>query len=155
MKDKIEKLKADVQFEITLIEEAIDLLNEIKVKLPIAENDHVTEPAMGTYLMNFYNGVENIIKRVCKLYYGRFPEGSTWHKELLLLSSIPPEGKKGIFSEDIVKSLNKYLNFRHRFVSGYGFQLEAEKMFDLVEGCPGLWIEIKGQIETFLKSLSM
>ncbi len=153
MKKRIEKLKGDIQFEITLVEETIDRLNEIKASLPISESDHITEPALGTYLMNFYNGIENIIKRVCKLYYGCFPEGPTWHKELLQLSCHPPKGKEGIFSEDIVKHLNKYLNFRHRFISGYGFQLEAEKMIELIEGCPKLWTEVNSQIEIFLMGL--
>ena len=155
MTGSIERLKADILFEIALVEEAVDRLNEVKARLPIVEGDHVSEPAMGTYLMNFYNGVENIIKRVCKLYYGRFPEGNIWHKELLQLSCRPPESKEPIFSEDIVKTLNKYLNFRHRFISGYGFQLEAEKMIDLVEECPNLWNTIKGQIEIFFKNLNV
>ncbi len=154
MKDRIEKLKADVLFEITLIEEAVNRLNEIKAKFPIAEGDHISEPAMGTYLMNFYNGVENIIKRVCKLYYGCFPTGDTWHKELLQLSCNPPEGKEVVFSEDTVKSLNKYLNFRHRFISGYGFQLKAEKMFELVDGVDSLLEEIQKELNSFFDKLS-
>ena len=51
--------------------------------------------------------------------------------------------------------MNKYLNFRLRFISGYGFQIEDEKMIDLVEVCPSLWIEIKGQIEVFFKHLNI
>lgn len=153
MKDKIEKLKADVLFEITLVEETIDRLNELKTKLPIGKDDHATEPAMGTYLMNFYNGIENMIKRACKLYYGQFPQGDAWHKELLRLSCSPPEDKEGIFSEDTVKSLNKYLNFRHRFISGYGFQLEAEKMIELVDDIEPLWKEAKKELEGFFEKL--
>lgn len=152
--EKVEKLKADVLFEITLIEEAIDRLREIETGLPIMEDDHTTEPAMGTYLMNFYNGVENIIKRVCKLYYDCFPKGSTWHKELLQLSCEPPEGKEAIFSEDIVKKLNKYLNFRHRFISGYGFQLKAEKMLELVDEVETVWKDAQKALNSFLEKLS-
>ncbi|MCK5083402.1 MAG: hypothetical protein KAR31_10885, partial [Candidatus Omnitrophica bacterium] len=152
--DRIEKLKADVLFEITLVEEAVNRLNEIKARLPIVEDDHITEPAMGTYLMNFYNGVENVVKRACKLYYDRFPKGDTWHKELLRLSCKPPEGKEAIFSEDIVKSLNKYLNFRHRFISGYGFQLKVEKMLELVNDVEILWDDIQKDLNSFLEKLS-
>ena len=70
---------------------------------------------MGTYLMNFYNGVENIIKRICKEYYGTFPTGASWHKELLMLSFNSPDDKIPIFSEDTVSKLHSYKNFRHRF----------------------------------------
>ena len=57
--------------------------------------------------MNFYNGVENTIKRVCKLYYDCFPKGNIWHKDLLELSCEPPQGKEAIFSEDIVKKFKR------------------------------------------------
>jgi len=151
---KIEKLKADVLFEITLIEETVSYLKEIKTKLPVTESDRLIEPAMGTYLMNFYNGIENIIKRVCKSYYDCFPTGNTWHKDLLELSCEPPENKEAIFSEDIVKKLKKYLNFRHRFVSGYGFQLKAEKMLELVNEVEVLWKDAQKTLNSFLEKLS-
>jgi len=46
---------------------------------------------MGTYLMNFYSGIENILKRISKEYYLTVPKGESWHKELLILSSNPPK----------------------------------------------------------------
>jgi hypothetical protein len=45
---------------------------------------------MGTYLMNFYNGIENILKRITKEYYLVMPKGESWYKELIVLSSSPP-----------------------------------------------------------------
>ena len=104
--------------------------------------------------MNFYNGIENIIKRVCKLYYGCFPTGSTWHKDLLELSCEPPEGKAAVFPQDIVQKLKKYLNFRHRFISGYGFQLKAERMLELVNDVDDLWKVAQKTINSFLEKLS-
>ena len=59
------------------------------------------------------------------------PKGEGWHKELIVLSCSPPEGKAAIFSQSIVEKLHQYRNFRHRFVSGYGFQLKGEKMLEL------------------------
>ena len=129
IKEKIERLKNDIRFEIILIEETIDRIKELKTKLPVNKTDHATEPAIGTYLMNFYNGIENIIKRICKFYYHCFPKGDAWHKELLQLSCNPPTNKIAVFSKDTVKTMNKYLNFRHRFISGYGFQQRNLKHF--------------------------
>ena len=77
MKDKLKELQEDVVAEQKLIEKTIQRLSVIKLQLPLplAEDDLKTEPAIGTYLMNFYNGVENIVKRICKVYYETFPLG--------------------------------------------------------------------------------
>ena len=156
MKDKFKELQEDVVAEQKLIEKTVQCLSVIKSQLPLpfAEDDLKTEPAIGTYLMNFYNGVENIIKRICKVYYETFPLGKDWHKELLDLSYQPPEGKFSVFSQEIVSRLYKYKNFRHRFVSGYGFQLKAEKMLELVDDVEILWDAIQKDLNSFLEKLS-
>lgn len=112
--------------------------------------DYSTEPAMGTYLMNFYHGIENILKRRSKEYYSTMPKGGSWHKELLGLSFNPPKGKIAVFDQGIVERLHPYRNFRHRFVSGYGFQLKGEKMLELIDDLDDLWADIKRTLEVFL-----
>ncbi|MBI5787457.1 MAG: hypothetical protein HZA78_01185 [Candidatus Schekmanbacteria bacterium] len=99
--------------------------------------------------MNFYNGIENILKRICKEYYKTMPKGESWHKELLLLAFNPPAGKIPIFNQDIVSRLHSYRNFRHRFVSGYGFQLKGEKMLELTDNIDILWNDVKKTISVF------
>ena len=111
MKDKVRELQEDVLAEQKLIEKTVQRLNAIKSQLPLAEDDYKTEPAMGTYLMNFYNGVENIVKRICKVYYETFPLGKNWHKELLDVSYQPPEGKISVFPQEVFSRLYKYKNF--------------------------------------------
>jgi hypothetical protein len=153
MGDEYKELKEDVYDEQEAIEESVKILYKIRNDFNTYEKNYTTEPAMGTYLMNFYNGVENIIKRISKKYYLTLPKGDSWHKELLVLSYKPPEGKKSVFNENIVKRLYQYRNFRHRFVSGYGFQLKGEKMLELVDNIENLWIDIKKAISEFFDDL--
>jgi hypothetical protein len=155
MKKEFKELYEDVQDEISSINETLERLQEIRNKFQTNEKDICVEPAMGTYLMNFYIGVENILKRIIKEYYKTLPRGESWHKELLILSSSPPEGKSVIFQKNLVDKLYTYLSFRHRFVSGYGFQLKGEKMLDLVDSIDQLWIEIKDAITVFWDSLKI
>ena len=153
MQNKLTELIEDILDEEKAIGETIILLKEVRNQFGRSAKDFSTEPAMGTYLMNFYNGIENIIKRICKIYYQIFPKGASLHKELLNLSSQPPEGKIAIFNEDIVTQLHSYLNFRHRFISGYGFQLKGEKMLELIDNIDPLWNDIRKSINCFLKEL--
>jgi hypothetical protein len=149
MKKEYKELYEDVMDEARAIEETLERLHVVRNKFDPQVKDYSIEPAMGAYLMNFYNGVENILKRVSKEYYQTVPKGESWHKELLDLSYNPPEGKAAIFSQSIVEKLHQYRNFRHRFVSGYGFQLKGEKMLELIDNIDPLWDEIKRAVADF------
>ncbi len=153
MKAQYEELKEDVLDEEKAIEETLERLYEVRHNFNYQKKDWVTEPAMGTYLMNFYNGIENILKRISKKYYLTMPKGESWHKELLILSFNPPEGKIPVFNQDMLSRLHPYRNFRHRFISGYGFQLKGEKMLELIDNIESLWIDIKRAISEFWDKL--
>ena len=153
MKEAYKELKEDVLDEERAINDTLKRLIEVKNQYDPDNKDYKTEPAMGTYLMNFYNGIENIIKRISKKYYLTFPTGESWHKELLMLSFNPPKGKSPVFNENIVSRLHPYRNFRHRFISGYGFQLTGEKMMELIDNINPLWQEIKKAISKFWDNL--
>lgn len=153
MKDKYKELREDVLDEEKAIGDAIIRLLEVRSKFDPQAKDYSIEPAMGTYLMNFYNGIENILKRVSKEYYQTMPKGESWHKELLILSANPPEGKVALFNPQILERLHPYRNFRHRFVSGYGFQLKGEKMLELIDNIQVLWTDIKKAISEFWDKL--
>ncbi|MBN1973265.1 MAG: hypothetical protein JW787_06475 [Sedimentisphaerales bacterium] len=153
MKKEYKELYEDLRDEIAAIDETIERLQEIKNRFEPGVKDICIEPAMGTYLMNFYNGIENILKRVCKEYYKAMPRGESWHKELLILSANPPEGKTAIFDRSLVEKLHPFRSFRHRFVSGYGFQLKGVKMLDLIDIVEPLWNEIKSDITIFWNKL--
>ena len=153
MKEKYKELREDVSDEEKAIEEALEKLFKVVSKFDSHKEDYSTEPAMGTYLMNFYNGIENILKRITKKYYLTVPKGESWHKELLALSFNPPEGKIPILNQDIVSRLYPYRNFRHRFISGYGFQLKGEKMVELIDDIESLWSDMKKAISDFWDKL--
>jgi len=153
MKDPYKELKEDVTDEEKAIDETLERLLCVKDEFDLKNRSLLVEPAMGTYLMNFYNGIENILKRIAKTYYLTAHEGGSWHKELLSLSTNPPSEKIALFNKDIEEKLHAYRNFRHRFVSGYGFQLKAEKMLELIDNAKPLWFEIKKAIGDFWEKL--
>lgn len=49
--------------------------------------------------------------------------------------------------------LYPYLAFRHRFVSGYGFQLKAEKMLELIEDIRDVFRAVKKDLDAFWKNI--
>jgi hypothetical protein len=149
MKDQYNELREDIQEEEKAIEDTLMRLLQVRGMFDPQARDYSIEPAMGTYLMNFYNGIENILKRVSKEYYQAMPKGESWHKELLITSSNPPRGKVPLLSQRTMERLSAYRNFRHRFVSGYGFQLKGEKMLELIDNVRTLWNETRQEISEF------
>ena len=97
MKNQYKELQEDILYEEKLIEKAIGCLIEIKHRFEKNEKDSSIEPAMGTFLMNFYNGVERILKCINREYYNVLLKGETWHKEILDLSYQPPSDKVAVF----------------------------------------------------------
>ncbi len=149
MKRKYDRLREEIADEIEDIEQVFKDLAKIRIAMECGEMDITQKSTAGTLLMNFYTGVENIVKRISKQYYQSMPKGASWHKELLLLACHPPEGKTPLFSLDIFHRLNPYRGFRHIFVSGYGFKLLPESLYSLINDAEGLWADIKSAIETF------
>ena len=61
MKEEHKELREDVLDEEKAIEETLERLFNVRIKFNSKVNDFLTEPAMGTYLMNFYNGIDRLI----------------------------------------------------------------------------------------------
>ena len=68
-------------------------------------------------LHSFYNGVENIFKRIALELDGQLPNSRTWHRDLLNAMARPGPSRRAVISEELRDHLNEYLNFRHVFRS--------------------------------------
>jgi hypothetical protein len=148
MNPNYEQLKKDLNFEQNQIDTVILKIKRIKDGM-----SEVNTAALATYLMNFYNGIENIMKRCAKEYYKGMPKGDDWHKRLLQQSCLYNKNKVPLFDKNTVDKLYNYLAFRHFFIHGYGFKLERNKMASLIDNIDGLWQEIKNQLAEFIEKI--
>ncbi len=148
MRPKYEQLKKDLLFEQSQLELIIAKIKQTKNNIT-----EVNTAAIATYLMNFYNGIENIMKRCAKEYYKKMPKGNDWHKQLLQQSCMFNKNKLSLFGKEIIDKLYNYLTFRHFFIHGYGFKLNWDKMKSLVDNIDELWLEIKNQLAEFINKI--
>jgi uncharacterized protein YutE (UPF0331/DUF86 family) len=102
--------------------------------------------AIGTFLHNVYNGIENILKQILAERGVEVPRSASWHKDLLARSA-----SEGIISEGLAGELYRYLTFRHFFVHGYGFLLEAPHVEGLANGIYKVWARFNEETETSLE----
>ena len=147
-----EKLKLKIVFEISQIDKLLNdsrpLLDLCRLKTP----DFIEMSAAAMILHSFYNGIENILRFIIKFYDTKLPNNTKWHMELLGKAFIPNENRKEIFNIELQETLEEYLKFRHFVRHSYGFQLDWERMEDLVTGINRIWDQVKDNLSTFIKN---
>jgi uncharacterized protein YutE (UPF0331/DUF86 family) len=104
------------------------VLYQLKVVLkPEADYSIAELAAIATFIHNFYNGVENILKRISAYRQIELKNTPTWHKDILKTAA-----DFGIITDELYDSLSNYLSFRHFFVHSYSFTLRWEELKPLV-----------------------
>jgi len=78
-------------------------------------------------LMNFYNGIENIIKQLFKIFNIKINNSADWHKDILIKA-----GNEKLFSKKLLEKLMEYLRFRHFAIHNYTFNLQLELFIHLL-----------------------
>lgn len=121
-------------------------LSNLKKAMARKKKSVIELAAVGTFLHNIYNGIENILKQILKTKNVEIPKSDTWHKDLLNFSV-----SHEIISEGLTDELYEYLTFRHFFVHAYGFMLDEAQLEDLGNNIPDIWNRFLLEIERFLK----
>lgn len=123
-------------------EENINIaLNNLKKVAQKKSKTIVELAAMGTFLCNIYNGIENILKQILIAKGKKISNSGNWHKGLIKLAI-----KNGLISDELAVKLYDYLGFRHFFIHGYGFRLDWDRMKSLVGNIADVWEDIKNSI---------
>jgi uncharacterized protein YutE (UPF0331/DUF86 family) len=134
---------ADLPEEILAEKENVEVaLRNLKEALARKDRSVVELTAIGGFLQNIYNGIENILKQALSAGGIGVPRSDTWHQQLLRQSM-----SSGIISASLAGELRDYLSFRHFFVHGYGFMLDEAKLQDLADRLPDVWARFLMEID--------
>ena len=152
---KVEELIAEIEIEINdiyrLASEISMIKKELKKRIP-----NTTEiTALSTYISQFYNGIENILKRIWKFNGDSLPYGSDWHIELFKRFCNPKKGNYPIiFDDTIVEDMAMYRKFRHYYFHGYSFKIEWERLKTGVEKFEVVFNKVIKNIKEYLIRIS-
>jgi len=125
--------------EVVNIEKVLAVLQKYSNKNDLSELELA---GLATYMHNFYNGIENIVKQILKSQKITLKDSPSWHRDLLLLAM-----NNNIISSDSYENLLKFLSFRHYLVHSYSFVLDAKELKVLQDMAAGVWIDFKSHIE--------
>ena len=110
--------------------------------------------AAAAFLAQFYNGLENIFKRIYRYHGLDLPTGETWHVELFQSFCTPGHSRvPQLFEEYLASALAPYRRFRHVAFHSYGFQLDWSRMADGVENIEKIFEQIKSSLSDYLRSV--
>lgn len=101
---------------------------------------------VATYIHNFYNGMENILKQILKGKNIAMPDGASWHRDLIYIAS-----SKFFLSKSTEEYLNKYLSFRHFFVHNYAIDLDPSELDFLVKNAENVFDLFRQEILAYIE----
>ncbi|MDH5718169.1 MAG: hypothetical protein OEZ22_11110 [Spirochaetia bacterium] len=137
------QLQREFEAEKELIEQTLSFLEKA---IGIKKKSKIELAAIGTFIHNIFNGIENIFKRILKNKNISLPNSETFHKDLIELVE-----KENIISFSLAEKLDEYRAFRHFFIHGYGIILKDEQLMPLAKNLSGIWRQFELEIRTYIQ----
>jgi len=151
----------DIEFESleTIVTELLKLRQEVGNEIPSIRD----LTAASAFLAQFYNGIENILKRFYRFFKKALPKGADWHITLFRSFCEPPDGKLPLlfskeklpllFSKELEPRLVSFRKFRHVVHHGYGFKLDWEILKPGIDAVHDIFNEFKKTVRKVLAGL--
>ena len=138
------------------IEETVKKIAERleKIKTAPVEYREEIETTIAKNLVDCYQGIENIFRRIALDVDLRIPDGSRWHTELLMQMAEPYADRQPVISQETLELLQELLEFRHVFNHIYGQKLIYEKTEKIAIQIEILFNKISKELSTFIDFLN-
>jgi len=112
--------------------------------------DYLTLRGAAGILNEFYGGSERAFERLARDLDGVVPSGEAWHQELLDQMCLDvPEVRPPVLRRRTQRALDRYRRFRHLARNVYGFDLDWERLEPLLRDLPGVWGDLRSDLEAF------
>lgn len=146
-------LREEIEIELENMAATLAEIEALARLVVEREPTNIEKAAAGAFLGQLYNGLENIMKRICRHLGQAIPEGPKWHEELFRMFCEPAqEGLPVLFSPALEQALESYRRFRHLFVHGYAVLLDWPRMKAGVEQAPQVFGEVFALLRAYLQN---
>lgn len=107
-------------------------------------------------LHGFYSGLERIFEWIARQIDMSLPDGPAWHREILSQMTLDVPGiRPPVLKETTAKHLAPFLGFRHIVRNLYAWELEQNKVEQLIEQLPETVQAVESDFETFGRFLEV
>ena len=150
----IRTLIAEIKNEVKDLEKLFSDIVELEKEHSFDDLTEFELRGFSTFLHDYYTGLEKIFIKIANDLNGWAPTGARWHIRLLEQMTIAVDKiRPAIISNEVFHFVRDLLSFRHLFRNIYGFQLEEEKVVDLLEKLKNYHFRIIVDIDGFVKYL--
>jgi len=116
--------------------------------------DIIQLTALASFASQFYNGVENILKRICIFNSVTIPRIQDWHIQLYKWFCYPSGNNLPVlFSESDSVKYSSIRKFRHYFFHGYSHTIKWEWLKEGLSDIGNIYTQFKLNIEKYLNDL--
>ncbi|HHW61055.1 MAG TPA: hypothetical protein GX404_04020 [Syntrophomonadaceae bacterium] len=155
-------LKARVNEELDNIKRLETALKRLKLfpgiktdtinGLPL--EDEISCRVIGSYLHDYYCGLEKIFVHIARGFGGTLPMGEQWHKDLLEEMTLEIPGvRTALISKKTLAKLDELRGFRHIFRNAYGFSIDPVREQALLADLSGISSAAKKDIKAFFAEM--
>jgi hypothetical protein len=149
-----EELEEEIAVELEALESTVNELLSLQRDVADRELTVREKTAAAAFLAQFYNGVENILKRISRYHNVAIPSGETWHVDLFQRYCYPIKPDLPTLLDKAMSSvLAPYRRFRHVAFHGYGFQLDWERMAEGVAMIQSVFSQFKSSLSDYLENI--
>lgn len=146
----LEELNIELELIETILLELKSLKEDVKGKEPTLRD----KTAAAAFLAQFYGGIENILKRICRYQAVTLPAGDAWHIELFRRFCEPAYAPLPVlFDVTLAAAMAPYRKFRHVVHHGYGFQLDWARMVEGIEQLEDVFLRFKAKLKEYIQKL--
>ena len=148
------ELREQIAVELEAMELTVSELLSLQQDVVHREATIRENTAAAAFLAQFYNGLENVLKRICHFHNVPLPVGETWHVELFqrFVSPSHPELPE-LFDTELAAYLAPYRRFRHVAFHSYGFQFDWNRMSEGIENIGHIFNRVKRSLSVYLDSI--
>ncbi len=150
----ITDLKEQIDIELEFIENTLVELTALSNDIANHEPTTREKAAAGVFLAQFYSGIENIIKRICKFNLVSIPNSASWHIDLFKQFCDPSNTSLPmLFDKSLASDIAPFRQFRHVVYHSYGFQLDWERMKEGILKVEDIFIRFMANLSGYLDNL--
>ena len=144
------RLKKQIEVEKEMLNQLLSDHMPLLKKCIDQTPDRIELSALAAMLHGFYNGIENIFKRILIETGEELPIGDRWHKSLIDAVARPSNNRPEVISDETANALQEYMEFRHFFRNAYPFQIKWDLMAHLVKECSNILIRLDKELDEFM-----
>lgn len=149
MNEELSRLASRIRDHLAEIDTVLQRIKE-GWQRSLASSDDYYLDGVALNLHGLYSGLERIFELVAEVVDGEKPGGENWHAALLKqMSTEIPGVRPAVISERSFQELNDYRGFRHVVRNVYSYRFDPEKISELVQKAPGMFIQVKSELLAF------